>query len=258
VLAALAHHFIPENEPIDLLNVAFENPRVLKHQKNKHDIYSVPDRITGVLGASELSALFPSRKWNLVKINVPFSIYQEYKPLVASLIKPLDTIMDQSIAMAFWFASRGKGESDGVEYISTAKVLLSGLGADEQLGGYGRHQVAFQKGGWECLRSELQLDVDRIPLRNLGRDDRIISDHGKEVRFPYLDEQVVNLLCSTPVNLKTTPSLPKGQGDKMLLRRLALAMGLERASKEPKRAVQFGARTAKMEDSSEKGQDLMI
>jgi len=61
------------------------------------------------------------------------------------LICPLTTLMDFSIAMSFWFASRGKGfiidpsNGEKVEYQSKAKTLLSGLGADEQLCGYGTY-----------------------------------------------------------------------------------------------------------------------
>lgn len=75
--------------------------------------------------------------------------------------------------MAFWFASRGVGQikmEDGemTPYTSQAKVLLSGLGADEQLGGYSRHKDQFSASGWEGLIEELQLDLDRISTRNLG------------------------------------------------------------------------------------------
>ena len=125
------------------------------------------------------------------------------------------------------------------------------------MGGYGRHQVAFIKGHWQGLLDELQLDVDRIATRNLGRDDRIISDHGKEVRFPFLDENVMGFLASLTVDQKMDPRLPKGQGDKMLLRKLMVQLGLQRAAQEPKRAVQFGARTAKMEQKQQKGNDVL-
>jgi hypothetical protein len=70
-----------------------------------------------------------------------------------------------------------------------------------------------------------------------------------------LDERVVSFLSSLPVQLKTDPRYDRAVGDKMLLRLVARKMGLERASVECKRAVQFGARTAKMElgASGEKG-----
>ena len=72
-------------------------------------------------------------------------------------------------------------------------MILLGSGADEQLGGYGRHRTVFSKEGWEGLAHELQAERERLWLRNLGRDDRVISDWGREARHPYLDEQVVHV-----------------------------------------------------------------
>ena len=65
--------------------------------------------------------------------------------------------------MALYFASRGKGvlhrstpsNDDDTEYTSPAKVLLSGLGSDELLGGYSRHKHAFSRGSWDALINEV-------------------------------------------------------------------------------------------------------
>lgn len=123
--------------------------------------------------------------------------------------------MDFTIGTALYFAACGIGRhhGTGTPTASTARVLLSGLGADEQLVGYkGRHRTRsrppllataacsavhstrfllgmraelssnrnvgaagacrFAKGGWTGLAAELSLDVGRLWLRNLGRDDR--------------------------------------------------------------------------------------
>lgn len=279
VLAAFAHKHVPLCEPIDLLNVSFENPRALKCKpsvQTEQDIYNVPDRITGKLGFNELSKLYPDREWRFVEINVPYSETLDTKAHILELMHPLETVMDLSIAIAFWFAAKGVGKlysnqinhtnsSTNLEnldqstnlsyYNSKAKVLLSGLGADEQLGGYSRHRKAFENGGWEKLVNELSFDVSRISTRNLGRDDRIISDHGKEIRFPYLDTAVMGYLSSLPIYIKTDPRYTRAIGDKILLRQLARELGLSRASVEAKRAVQFGSKTAKMELSAQKGHE---
>ena len=71
--------------------------------------------------------------------------------------------MDRDLAMPLYFASRGIGKLHGSAssevhpepYKSTARVLLSGLGSDELLGGYSRHRVAFRNGSWTSLVDEV-------------------------------------------------------------------------------------------------------
>lgn len=81
-------------------------------------------------------------------------MFCEYTP-----IKCLTDI--QSLALALYFASRGKGQvrktrdAAPVPYVSEARVLLNGLGSDELLGGYGRHRTVYNTGAWEALISEV-------------------------------------------------------------------------------------------------------
>jgi hypothetical protein len=97
----------------------------------------------------------------------------------------------QSIAIAFFFAARGLGSIENpiancapLPYHSRARVLLSGLGADELLGGYARHRRAFNKlpeGDWTSLINELQTaDEESRP----GRSDHLLSRQGGEISFP--------------------------------------------------------------------------
>lgn len=147
-----------------------------------------------------------------------------------------------------------------VDYRSPARCLLSGLGADELLGGYSRHRAAFFSGAtedapnWSALVSELQMDLDRLPTRNLGRDDRVISCHGKESRYPFLDRKVISSVARMPVWVKCDHALGPGSGDKLLLRLAARRMGLRDAATRVKRAIQFGAKSAKL-DGTKKGTD---
>eukprot|EP00158_Paraphelidium_tribonemae_P005655 Partr_v1_DN27445_c4_g1_i2_m71986 putative asparagine synthetase len=265
VIAALADRYVPKSHHIDLLNVAFENPRSLINSSKNDDIYNVPDRLVGLKALEELKMLSPGRQWNFVHINVPFEEYERCKSLVLDLMYPCSSVMDLSIAIAFWFASRGigsivNGDGDLVPYESKAKVLLSGLGADELMGGYSRHQQAYLKDGYVALLESLRFDLERIPTRNLGRDDRIVTSHGKEVRFPFLDRKVIETVTKLPVQWKCDqrPTIPRGIGEKLWLRMYAkYILRLETISTEKKRAIQFGARTAKMQVSTERGCDML-
>ncbi|NXG54331.1 ASND1 protein, partial [Hemiprocne comata] len=289
VIAALADQHVPLGEPIDLLNVAFmmkehtkQKGTTKKHtdqevqldllcpQESCKDLdakagahlsrFDVPDRITGRAGLKELEAINPSRTWNFVEINVTLEELKKMRQqCINHLVYPLDTVLDDSIGCAIWFASRGEGvisnQGELKPYKSPAKVVLTGIGADEQLGGYSRHRVCFKKYGLEGLNKELEMELDRISSRNLGRDDRIIGDHGKEARFPFLDEEVVSFLNSLPISEKADLTLPRGIGEKLILRLAAKELGLAASTLLPKRAVQFGSRIAKLESNSEKASD---
>ena len=158
--------------------------------------------------------------------------------------------MDLSIALALYFSARGigNGYTDNLEWRSSpdpvttpARVLLSGLGADELFGGYSRHDIAFRREGYRGLIDELRLDVSRVAQRNLGRDDRVIAHWGKEVRLPYLDEKFVKYAIDCPVWEKCdfhNPIHPAGiEPAKRVLRLLADQLGLPVVAREKKRAV---------------------
>lgn len=155
--------------------------------------------------------------------------------------------MDLSIAFALYFAARGTGlaqtgiDTEPVPYIAPARVLLSGLGADELFGGYSRHGIAFQRHGYEGLIEELKLDVGRLGKRNLGRDDRVMSHWSREVRFPFLDESLVKWAIETPVWQKCDFGNEMGDVEpaKRILRLLARDLGLQAVALEKKRAVSF-------------------
>ena len=241
LLALLVAQALPDR-PIPLVNVAFQQG---------NGSYEVPDRLTGKEAVLELNQLLPGRCFELTCVDVSKEeLVKSRLETIQHLLHPLATVLDDSIGCAIWFAAREAGRS--------ARVVVLGMGIDEQLGGYSRHRTAFSKGGPEALAAELRMDLERISERNLGRDDRIVSDHGISARYPFLDEDFVNFLTSLELSLKCDFRLGRGLGEKLVLRLAAHSLGLKGAARQQKRAVQFGSRIAKMENKKEKAHQKAV
>lgn len=250
VIAATLDLYLSPGEPLHLLNVAFG--------ADSDAIGRCPDRKNAISGLHELRALSTSkRSINLICVDVtPETADETLEKHVRHLLYPCDQPMDASIGTAIWTAARGEGyvwipqehsTSRHTTQISTSeRVLFSGLGADELMGGYkGRHRTIFRTEGVEGIAREMDADLSRLWFRNLGRDDRLVADHGKELRHPFLDEELISYVTSLPLTEHVCDlSKPDGVGDKHLLRRAARLLGFsEEASSRAKRAIQFGSRS---------------
>ncbi|KAI4101924.1 MAG: hypothetical protein LQ339_004814 [Xanthoria mediterranea] len=281
LIARIVHDLLPEDQDVDLLNVAFENPRVLKAAGATSGptvtaFSQCPDRVTGLKSYAELQRVCPGRRWRFVSIDIAYSEFTSHRPQIVSLIHPRQTEMDLSIACALYFAARGSGSVSSstsaglIQYTTAARVFLSGLGADELFAGYTRHATAFTRQGHEGLAHELELDYQRLGERNLGRDDRVISHWAREVRYPYLDEKFLRWALSLPLwekcgfgQSEIPPRSLNCEGhcilepSKKLLRLLLWKLGMKSAAAEKKRAIQFGARSAKMEAGKTKGTQIL-
>lgn len=254
ILSRMCDDLLDSEGPIDLLNVAFENPRI--HKSAGEGAFELcPDRITGRASYAELCEVCPAREWRFVSINVPYKEFLQHRQQIITLMHPHNTEMDLSIAAALYFTARGEGMATSQRmmqdcaYTTSARVLLSGLGADELFAGYTRHATAFNRGSHLGLLDELDLDIARLGKRNLGRDDRVISHWGREARFPFLDEHLVRWALRTPVTDKCDFGHEKQQDTddkdssatiepgKKVLRCLAWRLGMKIVARERKRAV---------------------
>lgn len=233
IIAALAHRCTPIEHSIVLVNVSFQEELS-------------PDRIASRDALEELKLVYPKREWELVAVNPTFDEVKVDEPDIVKHIFPKNTVMDFNIGAVLWFASKGSPKE--------TRALLSGFGADELCGGYGRHKQASVKGGVEALRAELELDLSRMWTRNLGRDDRCVSAHGKELRIPFLDKEVVSTVFDAPLSdLVDFSSSQNGRGDKLVLRTLMKQLGFPLSAEREKRAAQFGSRMAKLVKSGRTG-----
>lgn len=99
ILAILADKFVEKDRPIDLLNVAFD----------EINNYETPDRETGRRTFEALKQHCPNREWRFIDINISKKeLDDERKKHIANLIYPLNTVLDDSLGCAIWFASRGR------------------------------------------------------------------------------------------------------------------------------------------------------
>ena len=235
VLAALV---LQESNRVTLANVCFVPTET---EALPGESSTAADTRAAVASWHELQELFPNATISFAHRQVAWDTVQAKRTRLQQLIFPKTTVMDLNIATAFWFAADTVLDDD-------TRVLLTGLGADEQMGGYGRHRKAWQRGGEMELRQELRMDQQRLWERNLGRDDRVLSDTSKEARYPYLDSAVVHFLEQLQLDQICNFNLPPGQGDKYILRQVAGKLGLESARVAVKRAIQFGSRIAHVSD----------
>jgi len=198
-----------------------------------------------------LTSLFPKSDFDLILVDLDEKERLIHKKDVLDLIHPLDSEMDFNISMVLKFGAIGKGISyqEGIPVTAQAKVLFSGLGADEYFGGYSRYKSAFTRGGYSEMNQEMSLDQNRLWVRNLGRDDRVISSEGKELRTPFLSKNLVEFVKN--INLKFLASFSNNKNDinqwkdKKLLRKLAKRINFHQSSTFKKKAIQFGSGLAK-------------
>lgn len=245
LVAALCHKVLPIEIPIELINVSFVST---KNQTTDNITDRSPDRVTALQTYEELKRIGPDRDWRLILVDIKEEEVIEHQHYIWNLCKPKTSVMDLTIGIALWFGARGVGYlyPNMTTYRSTSRIIMTGHGADEQLGGYKRHKSKFLLGGFSALQEELDLDLKRLWSRNLGRDDRLISDWGRELRCPFLDERVIAYLST--ISLEEICNLTDDckNGDKQILREAGKIIGLTASTELVKKAIQFGTKSASL------------
>ncbi len=125
LLAVYLHRSLPVSTELVLRNVAF-GP----------DFNQAFDRIQAKHAVSELQRLFPERRWILDEVDVSEETLSEVLEKVKHLTFPQSSVMDVTIGSVLWFAFGGS---------DSAKVVFSGIGADELFAGYARHKSRFNR-----------------------------------------------------------------------------------------------------------------
>lgn len=251
-VAHVVHSSVPENMQIDLINVAFGN--------SEKECEQAPDRKRARKALESFRTAYPTRQFRLILVNVDSQTLEvNRKESISDAAQPASSVLDDSLSCVLWFAVRAEGvDSENQQSVrSPATTCLLGSGADELLAGYARHRTRFEKEQIpENVAEECENELRRLGSRNGGRDARVAAQLGKTILSPLLEDTVVTWLNALPVDSKWDLSLPRGVGEKQLLRETVKMLGSPYDA--PKQAMQFGSRMAKMSnagDNSIKGSD---
>ena len=140
-----------------------------------------------------------------------------------------DNLMKIGVGLTTYFATKMVAEDN-------IKVAFSGQGADELFGGYKRYLESFVN---DTLNYDIRKDMSNMYHVNLERDDACAMLNGVELRLPFLDKNLVELVLNIPDNKKIVSMHDDMR--KSILRKLAFDEGLDyEIAYRPKKAAQYG------------------
>jgi asparagine synthase (glutamine-hydrolysing) len=117
--------------------------------------------------------------------------------LIEEVVKSIESYDTTTIRAStpMWILSKWISEN------TDCRVLLSGEGSDELLGGYKYFQNAPDE---TAFQMETQNRVGLLHQFDVLRADRCTAAHGLEVRVPFLDRKFIEIVMSVPPELKMT------------------------------------------------------
>ena len=123
------------------------------------------------------------------------------------------------------------------------RIFLSGIGAEELFAGYHRHSLSINNGGkWRGneikeLEEESWDGIKRLNNLVIQRDELIAKEIGKEIRNPYINDEVIIHAMSLGTEKKIDQ-----ETNKKILREIAANLGVPSiAYQRKKKGAQYGS-----------------
>ncbi|WP_414837475.1 diphthine--ammonia ligase [Candidatus Nanosalina sp. VS9-1] len=162
------------------------------------------------------------------KMGFPLERYEasleEVEKVLPDLVDWISTtnVVKLGVALPFHFSLAQKNQA-------SEQVVFTGFGSEQLYAGYARQQGYLNK---ECLS-----DLRGIFHEDLYRDNVVSFRNGRELRVPFLDEELVEYALSIPEDMKRTEEYRK-----YVLRKAAEKLGVpEDVAWRKKVAAQYGS-----------------
>lgn len=185
----------------------------------------------GVEGSQDVEAAIYASKFLNLDLEICEVTEDKVREALPDVVKAIgdDNLMKLGVGLTTYFATKMVAE-DGL------KVAISGQGADELFGGYKRYVQSYIDG---TLNYDLRDDISNMYHVNLERDDACSMLNGVELRLPFLDKTLVELVLNIPDNKKIVSMHDDMR--KSILRKIAFEGGLDyEIAYRHKKAAQYG------------------
>ena len=185
----------------------------------------------GAEGSKDVEAAIYASKFLNLDLEICEVTEDKIREALPDVVKAIgdDKLMKVGVGLTTYFATEMVAH-DGL------KVAISGQGADELFGGYKRYLKSFVDG---TLNYDLRMDMSNMYHVNLERDDACSMLNSVELRLPFLDKALVELVLNIPDNKKIVSMHDDMR--KSILRKLAFEEGLDyEIAYRPKKAAQYG------------------
>lgn len=196
---------------------------------------NVPLKITlfavGVKDSKDVEAAIYASKFLNLDLEICEVTEESVRKSLPDVVRAIgdDNLMKVGVGMTTYLATKLVREHG-------LKVAFSGQGADELFGGYKRYLKSFVDG---TLNYDLRVDMSNMYHVNLERDDACSMLNSVELRLPFLDKNLVELVLNIPDNKKIVSMHDDMR--KSILRKIAFEGGLDyEIAYRPKKAAQYG------------------